>query len=123
MKITPLDISDILIIEPEVFEDNRGFFFESFNQNKFEEAVKQKSINAVIIKPNQVGTLSETLEAMHYAREHDIHSIVSHRSGETMDTFIADLAVGVSAKYMKSGAPARAERVSKYNRLLEIYYF
>lgn len=76
--------------------------------------------NAILIKPNQVGTLSETLEVMRLAQENGYRTIVSHRSGETEDTTIADIAVGMNAGYIKCGAPSRSERVAKYNRLLRI---
>jgi len=76
--------------------------------------------NGVLIKPNQIGTLSETLEAMRVAATAGYQRIVSHRSGETADTYIADLAVATSAGQIKTGAPARGERTAKYNRLLEI---
>lgn len=78
------------------------------------------AISAVIIKPNQIGTISEAIEAVKEARKNNISVVVSHRSGETNDDFIADFAVGVGADGIKLGAPARGERVSKYNRLLEI---
>jgi len=76
--------------------------------------------NAALIKVNQVGTVSETLEALQICRESGYAAMISHRSGETDDTFIADLAVGSGCGQIKSGAPARGERVAKYNRLLEI---
>ncbi len=76
--------------------------------------------NAVLIKPNQVGTLSETMDTILMAQANRYKVIISHRSGETTDTFIADLAVAINAQYIKSGAPARSERLCKYNRLLEI---
>jgi enolase len=76
--------------------------------------------NASLIKLNQIGTVTETLEAMAVCREAGYRQFVSHRSGETEDTFIADLAVGTGCGHLKSGAPARGERVAKYNRLLEI---
>jgi len=76
--------------------------------------------NAVLVKPNQIGTLSETLEAMRVAAAAGYQRVVSHRSGETGDAFIADLAVATSAGQIKAGAPARGERTAKYNRLLEI---
>src|SRR3989338_1954237 len=79
-----------------------------------------KACNAVIIKPNQAGTISETLEVVNLAKSSGLKIIVSHRSGETNDDFIADFAVGINAEYAKLGAPARGERVAKYNRLLEI---
>jgi enolase len=93
------------------------------NTNRIQNAISQKLCNSVLIKPNQIGTLTETLEAISLAHNNNLTTMISHRSGDTIDTFISDLAIGVSARYMKSGAPARAERVSKYNRLLEIYYF
>lgn len=76
--------------------------------------------NGIIIKPNQVGTLSEVLEVVKIAHQAQYTCVVSHRSGETMDTFIADLAVGIGAKYIKSGAPIPSERLLKYQRLEEI---
>lgn len=84
---------------------------------------KQKLANAIIIKPNQIGTLSETLEAIKIAKKAGMKIIISHRSGETEDTFIADLAVGVGADEVKFGSLARSERLAKYNRLLEIEAF
>ncbi|MBQ3528235.1 MAG: phosphopyruvate hydratase [Clostridia bacterium] len=87
---------------------------------RLKDAVKQKIANAILIKPNQVGTLSETLEVMRLAKESGYRTIVSHRSGDTEDTTIADIAVGMNAGYIKCGAPARSERVAKYNRLLRI---
>ena len=76
--------------------------------------------NAILIKPNQVGTLTESLESIKLAKENEFNTIISHRSGETEDSFIADLAVGVDAKQIKTGAPSRSDRNSKYNRLLII---
>ena len=76
--------------------------------------------NAALIKPNQIGTLSETLQALRLAASHAYATIVSHRSGETEDCFIADLAVGASADYIKTGSLSRSERLAKYNRLLRI---
>ncbi|MBP8591463.1 phosphopyruvate hydratase [Candidatus Shapirobacteria bacterium] len=90
------------------------------NIERVEKAIKEKSCNALLVKPNQVGTITETLAVIKRAREADWQIIVSHRSGETNDTFIADFAVGVGADFAKLGAPARGERVAKYNRLLEI---
>ena len=77
--------------------------------------------NAILIKPNQIGSLSETLDVIRLAKEKDYHYIISHRSGDTPDPFIADLAVATAAPFIKAGAPCRGERVAKYNRLLEIY--
>ncbi len=76
--------------------------------------------NAILIKPNQIGSLSETMLAIRTAKEHGYKTIMSHRSGETEDTFIADLAVGMHTGFIKTGAPCRSERVAKYNRLLRI---
>jgi enolase len=76
--------------------------------------------NAVLIKPNQIGTVSETIEAIKFCKKHGYKTIISHRSGETNDTFIADLVVGTATGQLKAGAPVRGERVAKYNRLLEI---
>ncbi len=84
------------------------------------EAIEHKMGNAALIKLNQIGTVSETLEAMRICRNAGWAQMVSHRSGETIDTFIADLAVAAGCGQIKSGAPARGERVAKYNRLIEI---
>ncbi len=90
------------------------------NPSIIAEAIKQKIGNAALIKVNQIGTVTETLEAMRLCREAGYAAMVSHRSGETEDSFIADLAVGSGCGQLKTGAPARGERVAKYNRLLEI---
>ena len=84
------------------------------------KAIENKSINTLLAKPNQVGTLLETLQAVKMAKENNIKIFVSHRSGETEDTFIADLAVAVGADFIKAGAPTKPERIAKYDRLLEI---
>lgn len=84
------------------------------------EGIRRKAANSVLIKVNQVGTVTETLDAVGIARLHGMRWIISHRSGETEDTFIADLAVATVSGQIKSGAPARTERVAKYNRLLRI---
>jgi enolase len=85
-----------------------------------ERGIKEKAANAVLIKLNQIGTLTETLQTIALAGRAGFRSIVSHRSGETEDTFIADLAVATGCGQIKTGAPARSERVAKYNRLLRI---
>lgn len=90
------------------------------NPQRLQTAIDQKSISGIIIKPNQVGTLSETMAAMRLARENRIECVVSHRSGETNDDFIADLAYAFGAFGLKTGAPQRGERVAKYNRLKRI---
>lgn len=85
-----------------------------------DEFAKKQAIGGVIIKPNQIGTISETLDAIATAKSNNVKIIVSHRSGETNDDFISDLACGISAFGIKIGAPARGERIAKYNRLLQI---
>ena len=84
------------------------------------EGIARKVGNAILIKPNQVGTLTETLAAVDAAVAADYAAVISHRSGETADTFIADLAVGSAATQIKTGAPCRSDRTEKYNRLLRI---
>lgn len=90
------------------------------NVNRLRYGIENKAANAILIKPNQIGTLSETLDTIRVAHENGYNTIISHRSGETADTFIADLAVAINSGQIKTGAPARSERVSKYNRLLQI---
>ena len=90
------------------------------NPKRIKESFKKKACNGIILKPNQVGTVTETLEAAKLAKKFGWKIIVSHRSGDTCDDFIADLAVGVGADFIKAGAPARGERTAKYNRLLKI---
>lgn len=87
---------------------------------RIRQAITEKACNAILAKPNQIGTVSETIDVIKQSRLAGWKVIMSHRSGETNDTFIADLAVGVGADYAKFGAPARGERVAKYNRLLAI---
>jgi enolase len=91
------------------------------NPYRLQMALDRKAVSGIIIKPNQIGTVIESLAVVEVARSAGLKVIVSHRSGETNDDFIADFAVGVSADYVKFGAPARGERVAKYNRLLDIY--
>lgn len=90
------------------------------NKELIQEAIDEKQITGVIIKPNQIGTVSETLGAIQLAQSNGLKVIVSHRSGETNDDFIADLAFGVGADGFKSGAPTQPQRLAKYNRLIEI---
>ncbi|CAD25889.1 ENOLASE [Encephalitozoon cuniculi GB-M1] len=87
------------------------------------DAGARRMCNTLLVKPNQVGTVSETVEAIRIARKCGMKIMVSHRSGETDDHFISDLSVGVGAEYIKSGAPCRGERVSKYNQLLRLYEY
>lgn len=97
-----------------------GDDFLTTNPERVMQAIKGKNCNAVLVKPNQIGTITEVLDVVKMAKEADWSIILSHRSGETNDSFIADFAVGVGADIVKFGAPARGERVSKYNRLMEI---
>ncbi|MEA3355686.1 MAG: phosphopyruvate hydratase [Patescibacteria group bacterium] len=90
------------------------------NKQRVKKAIEEKSCNAILVKPNQIGTISETIEVIQLCKKNNWKIIVSHRSGETNDTFIADFAVGIKADYTKFGAPARGERIAKYNRLLAI---
>ena len=90
------------------------------NQELVGKAIADGIANAVLIKPNQIGTLSETLHTMELAARNEYALMVSHRSGETEDSFISHLAVAVNAGQIKTGAPARGERTSKYNQLLRI---
>ena len=90
------------------------------NPVRIQMGITQKIANAVLIKVNQIGTLTETLAAIKLAQKNKYKVVISHRSGETSDSFISDLAVAVNADYIKTGAPSRGERLAKYNRLLEI---
>lgn len=90
------------------------------NSKRLSRGISQKSGNAILIKVNQIGTLSETLEAVALADKNGYRAIISHRSGETEDTTIADLAVALNSGQIKTGAPSRTDRVAKYNRLLKI---
>ena len=90
------------------------------NTKRIETALQQKSCNALLLKVNQIGSITEALGAATLASNNDWNIMVSHRSGETEDSFIADLAVGIGAQQIKSGAPCRSERLSKYNQLLRI---
>ena len=85
-----------------------------------EKGFETKSANAILIKYNQIGTLSEALKAIQLAKENGYNTIISHRSGETEETAIADIAVGTNAGQIKTGAPCRSDRTAKYNRLLRI---
>lgn len=90
------------------------------NVARLERGIKEKSANAILIKLNQIGTLSETVDAILMAHKANFKTSISHRSGETSDTFIADLAVACGSEYIKTGSLSRSERVEKYNRLMEI---
>ena len=90
------------------------------NKKRIRKGVQNSCANSVLIKLNQIGTVSETLEAINYAQNNNYTTVISHRSGETEDTFIADLAVGVNSGQIKTGSLSRSERIAKYNRLLKI---
>ena len=90
------------------------------NKQRTKDAIDKNLCTGILVKPNQIGTISETVEVIKMAVAANWHIVVSHRSGETNDDFIADFAVGVNANHVKFGAPARGERVAKYNRLLAI---
>ena len=102
---------DVLLVGDDLFVTN---------SQRLREGISKGAGNAILIKPNQIGTLSETLEVIRIAKEAGYDFILSHRSGETEDTTIADLAVATGARLIKSGAPCRTERTAKYNRLLRI---
>ena len=85
-----------------------------------QRAIDRGVANAILLKPNQIGTLTETIRAIRMAQAHGYKTVMSHRSGETEDTFIADLAVAFNCGQIKTGAPCRSDRTAKYNRLLEI---
>ena len=90
------------------------------NKTLIKKGIQHKVANTVLIKPNQVGSVSECLESIKTCQDNGYGVVISHRSGETTDSFIADLAVGCGAQFFKSGAPVRGERVCKYNRLLAL---
>jgi len=90
------------------------------NAKRLKKGIKEKSANSILIKPNQIGTLSETLDTIRLAQKHNFKTIISHRSGDSEDTFISDLAVATNSSQIKTGSLARSERVAKYNRLLRI---
>jgi len=90
------------------------------NPKRVQKAIAEKACNGAVIKPNQIGTVTETLQVVKMTKDANWKIITSHRSGETNDSFIADFAVGIASDYAKFGAPARGERVAKYNRLSAI---
>jgi len=111
VELTRKYTKNILIVGDDLLATNR---------KRLEEAIAKQAVNAVIVKPNQIGTVTEAIEFTKLAKSNNLKIVVSHRSGETEDTFISDFAVGVAAEYVKFGAPSRGERVCKYNRLLRI---
>lgn len=90
------------------------------NPKRLKKGIMKHIANSILIKPNQIGTLTETIETINIAKKSSYTTVISHRSGETEDTTIADLAVGLGCKYIKSGAPCRTDRLCKYNRLINI---
>ncbi len=90
------------------------------NSKRLEKGIEKGAANSILVKLNQIGTLTETLDVIELARKNGYTTVISHRSGETEDTSIADLAVAVNAGQIKTGAPCRTDRVAKYNRLLLI---
>jgi enolase len=90
------------------------------NLIRLKRGVSELAANAILIKPNQIGTITETLDVINYAKKNNFSTIISHRSGDSEDTFIADLAVATGSSQIKTGSLARSERVAKYNRLLRI---
>jgi enolase len=90
------------------------------NSKILQRGIEEGVANAILVKVNQIGTVSETLEAIELARRNGYAAIISHRSGETEDTFIADLAVGTGAGQIKTGSASRTDRIAKYNQLLRI---
>ncbi len=90
------------------------------NTRRLQKGIREGAANSILIKVNQIGTLTESLEAIEMAKSAGYTTVISHRSGETEDTFIADLAVAVNSGQIKTGAPCRSERVAKYNQLLRI---
>jgi enolase len=110
-KLTSKLGQDILIVGDDLL---------ATNPERLQKAIQLKACSAILAKPNQIGSLSEFFDVVALAKKNDIKIITSHRSGETTDTFVADLAVAIQSEYVKFGAPARGERVVKYNRLLQI---
>ena len=90
------------------------------NPERLKKGIEMGAANAILVKVNQIGTLTEAFEAIHMAQRSGYRTIISHRSGETEDTIIADIAVATGAGQIKTGAPCRSERVAKYNQLLRI---
>ena len=111
IDLTKLLNKDIQIVGDDLFVTNK---------ERLLRGIKSKAANTILIKPNQIGTLTETIEVINLAHKNDYKIIISHRSGDSEDTFIADLAVATNSSQIKTGSLARSERVAKYNRLLRI---
>jgi len=110
-KMTEKIGDELILVGDDIFVTNTDLIYKG---------IENAIANAVLIKPNQIGTLTETLDAIRLAQDASYNLFISHRSGETTDTFIADLAVGVNAGLIKTGSACRGERIAKYNRLIEI---
>ena len=110
-KLSDVLKSKIMLVGDDIFVTNRV---------RFEKGIRNGIGNTILIKPNQIGTLTETLDCIEIAKQNGYKAVISHRSGETEDTFISDLAVAVNGGYIKAGAPCRTDRVAKYNRLIQI---
>lgn len=110
-KLTKLIGKKVMIVGDDYFVTNAKYL---------NLAIENKSGNAILLKANQVGTISEMVKTCFYAKKNNYKTIISHRSGETLDTFIADFAVGLNLHFIKSGSMSRGERLAKYNRLLKI---
>lgn len=110
-KFTKVIGDKIMIVGDDYFVTNKELLFKG---------IKENAANSILLKANQIGTISEMLETIDLARDNDYKMIISHRSGETEDTFIADMAVGLNITYIKSGSLSRIDRINKYNRLLRI---
>ena len=111
VNLTKILTKDIQLVGDDLFVTNRERLLKGINS---------KAANAILIKPNQIGTLTETIEVIDLAQKNNYKTIISHRSGDSEDTFIADLAVATNSSQIKTGSLARSERVAKYNRLLKI---
>ncbi len=110
-KMTETIGDELILVGDDIFVTNTELIYKG---------IENAIANAVLIKPNQIGTLTETLDAVRLAQDASYNLFISHRSGETMDTFIADLAVGINSGLIKTGSACRGERIAKYNRLIEI---
>jgi enolase len=110
-KLTQLLGSKIMLVGDDLFVTNI---------QRLQLGIDQGMANAILIKLNQIGTVSETLDAINLAHSHNMNSISSHRSGESEDTFIADLAVALNTGFIKTGSASRTDRIAKYNQLLRI---
>ena len=111
MKFIKVNNKNIQIVGDDLFATNK---------ERLSKGIKEQSANAILVKPNQIGTLTETIDVIKLAHKNNYKTIISHRSGDSEDTFIADLAVATGSSQIKTGSLARSERVAKYNRLLRI---